>query len=263
MNKLLFPNGGVTLEGDDFRFQDAAYRDAFAAMYHLFLEGNQGNCILFGCEFVISNSAALVFNAGYVILDNELRYFPGASIVSALYGISDLFFVKDDGFDISGLEDLVSGGQGNTYEQRSAKLEFLPSTNIKIQAYDSGNSFRIDNLIIKQLLRNESQYLISVFYNNWTSSVNAPVFAIKRYDKQVFLTGIISDGISTINTYTLIFKLPSTYYPTKRQYRIVPCPNSGFVILDINTDGEVYLIDPQNVAANGVVDLSQISFLTS
>ncbi len=264
MNKLSFPHGGVYLHGDDFRFQDNAYREAFATIYRVFIEEVQGNCILHGCTFIPSNTGQYVFAPGYVMLDYEMRYFPGASFVS-FQNITDFYLVADDGYDPAGLEVLASNNSADTYERRHAKIEVSPTTIHKVLLFDASNSNRIDFYIRKNVIEASTSYLITSLVNGWTASGNSPlIYAIKRFDNQVYFRGVLFGGIATPLNYTLLFTLPVPCRPLERQYRIIPYPPTGYMILDIHSNGEVYITDPLGIVnTNAFLDLSQVSFLTT
>lgn len=160
---------------------------------------------------------------------------------------------------------MASNNIADTYDRRQATVATNPTTTEKVQLLDPLNSNRIDSLIRKKIIEYNTSYAITSLQNGWTAGATTPIiYAIKRFDNQVHLSGVLLDGIASPLNYTLMFTLPIQCRPTQRQYRIIPYAPTGYMILDIGTNGEVYITDPLGIVnTNAFLDLSQVSFFTA
>lgn len=117
MNKLLIPNGGMPLEGDDFRWEQSAVRDAFKGMLHYFASPYNGNIVLSGCQISLVSGNAVV-TEGYVCINYEVCYVAAQSVAVSGLATSSLKIVET--YDASGLEVFADSVSRDTYAIRRA-----------------------------------------------------------------------------------------------------------------------------------------------
>lgn len=234
MNKLLVPNGGMPLYGDDFAFLDAAAREAFSGVIREFAQAAGGYMILGGCETSTSGPSTVVAS-GFVLLNYEICYFPGGSIVPTPGEAAG--FDLDVTYDSAGLKTFANASTNDTYQVRRAKL-ISAATDLAV------NQNRLSQLIYDSMAdRQTSSATIGVF-NTWTKEVaNSPI--CRRHFNVVHVTGGFVVGTINSSTFTKIALLPSGYRPAQRYKAIVAAYGTvgfGNVMLEFYPNGEVYAI---------------------
>lgn len=137
-------NGGLPLTLDDFRWFDAAYREAFLGFWKAFATNTQDGFILAGCSMAATTPGTTV-NEGWIYLDGEICYVPTHTIPSAS-GTS--YWDVDVSYDVSGLKTFADSVNRNTYEVRVAKVvrgSITPGSK-----FLASNTTTLHDLIVKQ-----------------------------------------------------------------------------------------------------------------
>jgi hypothetical protein len=210
MDKLIFPNGGIRLHGDDFRFQDNAIREAFKGL----LKGFQTTgsvIVLQGCGVTYAGSSATV-SEGYVFFEDEISYLPaqtvnlnsGNSVVQMVNLVPDVFN------DVAGSEELQNGSTANTYQKRRVKCV----VGITNTSTDQSKWVHIGAAINNVLSDNASTYL--VLNGEMTNFINsAGSFMVRRTAGMIAIRGTIQPitGQQDYET-TPVVQLPEAYWPT-------------------------------------------------
>ena len=87
-----------------------------------------------------------------------------------------------------------------------------------------------------------------------------------KIGKTVTLLGKLlppNTGGITNNSFTKIAELPNGYYPKNRQFHVIPFINFGAVIIDIATNGDIYvtnLVGDITTANTRVLHLPELKF---
>jgi hypothetical protein len=237
MNKLLVPNGGMPLFGDDFAFLDAATRDAFKGVFFAF----GGNMVLGGCELTIVGDDVTV-SPGYVLIDYEVCYFPGRTFSSTLAQGGN--FAADNYFDPAGEKVFADASSHNTYQVRRAKFN---ATNTVVGGPLDLNSLdlvRFPRAIQAALIGQVSSSNAISYANSWAAeSGNAPV--LQRLLNRCELYGGLVPGTLLPSSFTLIAHLPAGYRPVRRFKAICAAVGTGLygsIMVEIFPDGSVYAI---------------------
>jgi hypothetical protein len=115
MNKLLIPNGGMPLEGDDFRWEQDGVRDALKGILHYFSAPHGGNIILSGCQITLVSGNAVV-TEGYALINHEVCYVPAQTVAVSSLANSSLKILET--YDVSGLEVFADSVSRDTYAIR-------------------------------------------------------------------------------------------------------------------------------------------------
>ncbi len=118
MDKLVVPNGGMPLEGDDIRWMYSGLSDAFKAMF-FGIGHSSGNFIISGCTVSIVGTTASV-TAGYAMLNWEVCYCPAHSATVTNLGTCSLKI--DETYDVTGSEVFADSITRDTYAKRRAKI---------------------------------------------------------------------------------------------------------------------------------------------
>lgn len=238
MNKLIIPNGGMPLFGDDFNFLDDAQRDALKGVLYELALPYDGNLILGGCELTTSGPTTTI-SAGYVLIDWEVCYFPGTSFSSVLDPTGS--FSLDTSWDSDGLKTFANGASLNTYQIRRAVFNqgAISGGFNEIPGIQSVSSSLYERL---KILISSSQSII--VFNGWLKEVaNQPT--LHKHFRHVTLNGGFQVGDIDSLTFTKIAQLPINYRPATRFKSIVAAVGVGVygsMMLEFFTNGEVYAI---------------------
>lgn len=251
MDRLTIPNGGMELHGDDFNWLQNGVKDAFKGVLHYFAQAHNGNIILSGLADTYPGSG-MVLSEGYVLLDYEVCYFPGATFGS-LPGIGQAVRLSlDVTYDPTGLEVFADSVSKNTYERRRAKAQIV---------IDTGGLFtigspRLQDIIIDIAGTAATTTTLSINQNGW--SIGSEICRARKQFNRIYLKGKIDGG----TTNNVAFILPVGYRPL--QLVLVPvaiseAPYNGYLKIESNgnctvvTDGN-FLIDGTNFVSLYGVD---------
>lgn len=118
MDKLIIPNGGMPLDGDDIRWMYTGLQDAYKAL--LFGVGpSNGNFIIAGCTVSLVGTTASI-TEGFVMLNWEVCYCPAHSATVTNLSTSSLKI--DETYDVTGSEVFADSITRDTYAKRRAKI---------------------------------------------------------------------------------------------------------------------------------------------
>lgn len=261
MNKLLFPNGGLPLYGNDFDFMQNGLHEGINAILRPFAEQVGGNMIVSGLDFTLVGSNYHISD-GWVMLNYELLKFIGGDT-----GITDsvdlqdgvvveLYVFQDSSPNATRI--MASGATENVWQRRQARLATIGG----LAALTVSDSIRLEYLLSIAI---EGVADISVpmldFENSWTSSGLFSNRIIRR-GKTVILRGLLTVGAIDDTNFTKIFTIQEGFRPKVRQYFICAMPNTSIALVDILTNGFVFVIGVQISTASPptLLDLSSIRF---
>lgn len=231
----------MPLFGDDFNFLDTAARDALKGLLFDVVKQTNGSLVLGGCELSIAGGTVTVA-AGYVMIDYEVRYFPGTSFPTSTATGGN--FSADNYFDAGGLKTFANASSQNTWQVRRAK--FNPTNDVVDGPldYNSGEFRRLGRLM-HDLISNQVTASSSIsLFNSWAAEGgNAPIVR-KHFSNVYFYSGFVPGTISDVS-FTQIALLPVGYRPARRFKTIVAAFGTGVygsIMLEVFTNGEVYAI---------------------
>lgn len=240
MNKILFPNGGAPLYGDDFGFLDTAQRDAFKGIAYEIAKLYNGNLILGGCEVSVAGANFTVAE-GYVMIGYEVCYFPGFTgpVAGGAYG----YFSLSTTYDSGGQKVFANASTQQTWQVRRAT--FTPNV-LSGGALDTTEVKRLSDgleaLISSKIISSTSFTMI----NGW-AKVTANNPTLYKHLKNVTLIGDFTVGTLASNSWTKITTLPVGFRPIQRIKSLQPVLNSapefGSVMIEVFQNGEVYAIN--------------------
>lgn len=137
-------NGGLPLKLDDFRWFDAAYREAFLGLWKAFATNAEDGFILAGCSMAATTPGTTV-NEGWIYLAGEICYVPTHVIPT---GTGTSYWDIDISYDITGYKSFADSVNRDTYEVRVGKVHRgLISPGTKMLA---STTTTLHDLIIKQ-----------------------------------------------------------------------------------------------------------------
>jgi hypothetical protein len=264
MNKLLFPNGGLPLYSDDFDYMQSSLRDGINACLYPYAEQTGGFMVVSGCYIAFNNTTqTYVVGAGWVLIQFELLYFAGGdSGITDETNLGTIELERHVYEDASpnATRNLVNGNSANVWQRREARFKQTPNNNAIL--YVAKNEYKLPYLIAKLIEgAADTQVGLTGFLNNWGGGNIILPKAIRR-GNTVILRGLLEVGTIDLTIYTQAFTLQENYRPKVRQYFTCAMPDTGIALVDIFTDGSVYvkyLLDsPQTPPV--LMDISSIRF---
>ncbi|MBL7813399.1 MAG: hypothetical protein JNL70_00235 [Saprospiraceae bacterium] len=264
MNKLLFPNGGLPLYGNDFDFMQSGLHEGINAVLRPFAEQVSGNMIVSGLDFTLVGSNYHISD-GWVMLNYELLKFVGGDTgitdpVDLQDGVVVELYVFQDSSP-NATRTMANGSTENVWQRRQARLAVvggLPSLTVS-------DSIRLEYLLSIAIegIADVSVPMID-FENSWTGSGLFSNRIIRR-GKTVILRGLLSVGTIDDAVFTQIFTIQEGFRPKVRQYFICAMPNTSIALVDITTSGNVLVIGVQLSISSppSLLDLSNIRYETA
>lgn len=234
MNKLIFPNGGVPLQGDDFRFMQDALRDATNAP----MQGlGSLPFIVYGCDFTINGSNMQV-NEGYVFLENELCYVPSSTVPYA----PNLEIYLDISYSPQGLEIAANGQSINTYQLRIGKVGSNP--NQLINPLFIEEQIRLDKIIYDNIL---NKAIANIGYTLIAAKAYTLNFFVKRFFNTIKFQGILNithvlAGYNHVGTLDINHRpLQNVFFTVIGSETSVGAPVDVCCFCKIEPDGKIYI----------------------
>lgn len=218
MNRLIFPNGGFPLHGDDFGFiQDAAVDALKASLWHV-ASRHSGNVIISGCV-VSYDGFTCSISAGYALINYEIVFVPAHSFATpSLSGASIKLAIT---YDPAGNDVFADAVARNTYQVRRG----LGSVNV------SG----ANEIILDDPARVYGVLNVSDFQNDWVAFAGqTPVCGFDG--RNGFIRGVFAGGLYN----TVAFSLPSDHLIPSTRLLL----SAGSGAISIETDGTVVLYGP-------------------
>jgi hypothetical protein len=263
MNELLFPDGGLPLYGGDFGFMQANLMAGINATLRPYAALNDGNMVVSGCDVTVNPSNQnYIISAGWVMIGYELRYFEGGDS-----GVSDpngLYDIEVEAFDYpstnpNATRNLVNNTSANVWKIRGARFKQTPN----VPSLQVGfNGVRMPYLAAKLIEgAADSVIVLNDFVNDWTGGNLFQARATRR-GNTVILRGLLQIGQIDINNFTQVFTLTDGWRIKQNQFFICAMPNTSIAMVNIFTNGEVWvkyiLQDINNPPA--LLDISNIRF---
>jgi hypothetical protein len=204
MNKVLFPNGGRPLYGDDFRYMDAAFRDSINALLKGFADVN-GNLIINGCKIIGG-----YISEGWVLLNNEAMFMPQQTYTAGqTHGI-----VSDITFDPAGMRILANTQQADCFERRQAKTV----NNSVVFTVESG--LRLEESIAAMVIVPQYSALVgsNLFSTDPIIGANISIVNNRKHLNGKLINSTTSPGPVASGSWQTVAILPNTYAPNREYY---------------------------------------------
>ncbi len=252
MDKLQFPiSGGYHFSPEDIEFEQEAYRGVIHALIAPIAQKTGGYLILSGVNVSSpANGIGHYISEGYVVLDYEIRYFPGATISN--FGFSSI--LADDSDDPLGGKLLANGQQYNGLKRRRAKL---------VQGFTGMSivdSLRYDAIMRKLIEDAPAQEIFLLSFNGWNQPGRDALKA-KIRGRIGCIFGNINIGILSEVDFIQISSLPPLYRPLNSQTHIVPI-SDGVALLELRSTGEIMAkaINTVNIQSALVLHVPEIKY---
>jgi hypothetical protein len=263
MNKLLFPNGGLPLYSDDFDYMQSSLRDGINACLYPYAEQTGGFMVVSGCYIAFNNTTqTYIVGAGWVLISFELLFFAGGD--SGITDEANLPEIELERYayadsNSNATRNMANGNSENIWQKREARFKQTPNV---AGLFVAKNEYKLAYLIAKLIEgAADTEVGLTGFLNNWGGGNIILPKAIRR-GNTVILRGLLEVGTIDLTSYTHAFTLQENYRPKVRQYFTCAMPNTGIALVDIFTDGSVYvkyLLDsPQTPPV--LLDISSIRF---
>ena len=241
MNKLLTPNGGMPLEGDDFRWEQDAIREAMKGMLHYYALPTSGHLILSGCAISFAAGNASV-TEGYVCINFEVCYVPAHTVAVASLAASSLKIVET--YDPSGLEVFADSVSRDTYAIRRALIsDGLAGSNEIVLASPP----RLETVLASALQIVGQQ--VTAFEAGFSATAANELYISRRGGIVVLEGGFDTTQTGTGWGNTLALTIPAGYRP--------PAKRSFFLVDDMTTDSSVRM----DILPSGEVRISSVEYV--
>ena len=234
MNRIVTNiNGGFRFFLNDFRFHEAAVRDAFKAVFSLY---GEERFIISGCEITTPSPGLRDCSEGYLFFDDEILYCTGGQ--AAIDETNSPVFELETLFDIDGLKEFDSGVYHDTYQIRRA--EYKSVSTVTGDHLAALTAKRLPELMSEAINNLEEDWVEPSLSGAWeTDTIGAPVAV--AYKKDMF--GNLWLRGQAINGSGVIFTLPVGYKPTKTSYQVTVYPaDASITTVSVNANGEVSVL---------------------
>ena len=228
MNKLLFPDGGMPLYGDDLGWQFESILDGLVGIARGF--GIDGRCVFWGCEVTLTASSVSI-TEGWVLQGDGLLYLAEQTI-SGITGIKlqDVFLQKSE---VLNNPTLMEDGQTeNIYKTVTGVIKYLPGIS---QPYDFAldviDDYRLENILHTE--RTGSLTLVNGFTVSFGSGME-----VLKVGRLVTLNGSLTGTV--VQGGDVIGVLPSGFYPIRDTYFLCHAGVNTFVEIRVAPNGNIY-----------------------
>lgn len=260
MNRLLTPNGGMPLHGDDLQFIQDAYKECFGGIVSAFSNAS-GNLILSGMEITVLNNT-LSLTAGFVSIGNDIYYFPNQALtpVSTFSPLDDVYIVLDVAYDPDGNDEFADLVSRDTHQVRRAKIiKSIGSAPLLGITLDGARRMKdaINDYVEIPNISESIHVNGGIYYNGFGAYVEAK--KNKRFDV-VTLSGRITGGETNGNG---AIKLPGGFRPSMELAIPVAMNVAPFIATAyIQPNGDIYFLSFPSVAlgADEYICLNSIRF---
>lgn len=169
----------MPLEGDDFRWEQDAIRDALKGILHYYALPTSGHLILSGCAIGFASGNASI-TEGYVCINFEVCYVPAHTVPVSSLANSSLKIVET--YDPTGLEVFADSVSRDTYAIRRALISdgLAGSNEIVLSA-----PTRLEDRLNQSVSAMTSP--VTALASGWTSSTGIQV---NKFLNQVLFQGI-------------------------------------------------------------------------
>jgi hypothetical protein len=261
MDKMLTPNGGLPILGNDFAYMQDAQSAGTNAILRVFSDLSQGGMVVNGCKFSLVGSTYHISN-GWVMME-----FTGGDT-----GITDPADLQDGVVIERYIYEENTAPSSRTMADNSTKTVWqrrrarLVTGAVGVPTFTVTDSIRLEYLmaLATQVITHVSVPMLD-FENNWGVPQNTFQPRIIKRGKMCFFKGLLATGSMSSTSYTQIFTIQQDFRPAYRRYYICAMPNKDWGIVDIQTDGTVYVIVPNFDSQNppALLDVSSISYETA
>lgn len=270
MNRLVIPNGGMPLEGDDFKFFQDAYAEAFTGVFKEISDrvpttahpNTFGNFIISGCIITDIGGGNSSISDGFVFIDGEILYAPAVASISTA-SLPNVAYRLHSYYDPAGNEVFQDTVTRDTYEVRRAQHVTLGAAPTVPVVFVNQPAYRYKNLITRADV--ESLYdenVDSTLSNSWSGVDDGGTGVYVKVTKQfgrVHFRGQVAGGSLGGAT---ICNIAHEFRPLIDMSFLCSFGGDGIARVDIeNSSGNVNVT--QIVAPSGpatILDLNGISY---
>lgn len=217
MNKLLTPNGGMPLDGDDFQWIHDGNLEALRGAMWWAIAGAE-NQIVRGGEISLAGLDASI-TEGFAVIGGELCYIPAHTVTVS--GLATSSLKIEETYDVDGLEVFADSVARNTYAIRRAKIS---------DGLSGGDEIPLDSPT-----RIYYSQEFTSFENGWLTSGSYTVRA-RLFNGMVSLEGGLTAGTTNLE----VFTLPAAFRPSVMRHMVIGNNTvDEFLRLVVQTDGKV------------------------
>lgn len=231
MNKLVIPNGGMPLHGNDFEWIHAGVVEALKGVVSLFGATSSGSFIISGCEASIL-AGNVSITEGFACIGWEVCFCPAQTIVAA--AIADVSIKLVQSYDSAGLELFADAVARDTYAVRRGII----STGSTSPEINLASPVRLPKRLEDIILSQEVEHEVSSFQPNFSSGLP---LTLKRVLNRVYIQGNLFYGGSSSNAADLhAFTIPAEFRPSNPIYFMGTTTENDLFRITIYPAGQVY-----------------------
>lgn len=219
MNRLVHPNGGMPLHGDDFDWLYDGIKEGVKGAIYLFVLKHSGNVVLAGCDISFTAGDAII-SEGFVVIDYEVCYCPAQTV--AVTSLAQSSLKLDVSYDPSGLDVFADSVSRDTYERRRA---------IITNGLSGGNE-----IVLEAPPRVYYEYDLTPHLSGAWTKETAELKAI-LFNGQIHIKGGVTAGDSNVTA----ISLPSHLAPNQNHFFACPTINfaEDFVKVKVDLSGNL------------------------
>jgi hypothetical protein len=264
MNKLVIPNGGMPLEGDDFKFFQDAYAEAFLGVFseianRVPITGHPNtfkNFIISGCEITDIGGGNSSISDGFVFIDGEILYavavgsVSNASLVNVAYRLHSYYAP-------AGNEVFQDSSTQDTYEVRRAQTVTLGGSPTVPVVFVAQPNYRFKNLLTHADV--DSIYDVNAegtLANSW-ADIGDGILVTKQFGRVMFRGSVFGGTLGGATVLTL----STGFRPSVQMRFLCSYGGDGIALCSLSTSGVLsveQVIAPSGVAT--LLDLNSISY---
>lgn len=269
--RLVIPNGGMPLEGDDFVWmQDGidktirgVFEDIAARVPQTGHPNTWGNFIISGCEVTDLGNSLVAVTEGYVYIEGEILYTPAVASVSTATGA--LGYIKHVYFDPAGQEVMQNGSIEHTYEVRRAQLTTFGASptqpTVFLTAFGRPNRYKF-LLLDADVESLHDTNVINTIDSNWYlsggASLQDPILVTKQVGRVNF-RGTFEHGAQSVWG-AAVFNLQAAFRPVTSLYFLCPFGDDGIVRVVVEYGGDVKFYQIQAPSTGFTIHLDGINY---
>lgn len=240
MNRLLTNiNGGFPYRLDDIRWEQDAYRLAFADL----CKSIGLNFILYGCE-VTDGGTTWNVSEGAVVLNGEICHFTAGNITKHPV-LKDIYLKLAISYDPSGTKTFLDTTSNDTYQIRKATLVNVITFGDNVVKIVDNDIIMDEPFSFNSLVGSKSWITLapSAYQSGYTQ---APIkFQYKMRGNMIEFRGsfVKTSGSGSFITNMHVATLPPGYRPQASIYIAIESPNptDRISMVEIQSNGEIHL----------------------
>lgn len=232
MNKLIIPNGGMPLHGNDFEWIHTGIAEALKGVVSLFGATSSGSFIISGCEPSLGGGNVSI-TEGFACIGWEVCYCPAQTVAALAIGDVSIKLVQS--YDPAGQELFADLVTRDTYAIRRGII----STGSTSPEINLASPVRLPKRIEDIVLSQEVEHEVSSFQANFSSGL--PIVLKKVLNRTHIQGNVFYAGSSSNGADLYAFNIPTDFAPFTPCYFMASTIENDVYRVSIFPAGQVYI----------------------